>query len=288
MQGTNMTRSIARLLCGIAIIAAAPVAAQAQDQQQTPSVPSIAIGDTVQGQIAAPIAGCAENPRVRMWRFNGTAEQRIEITMQSEEFDTLVELGRLNGCEFQSLASNDDGNGPEDGLNSRLTVRLRETGSYVIRALAFADDGSGPFNLSIRQMPPAAAEPQPMTLTVGREARGQLTNRDATIPGGEEGISEGGGRAYHYYNLTGRAGDVMNLALDANEFDPVLEVGALSPLGYSVAQYNDDGGGPDDGLNSRLTVTFRSAGTVVLRVSTLGSGGTGSYQLRANRATGGQ
>jgi hypothetical protein len=277
-----MTGSIARLLCGLAASAALPLAAHAQSQDSNANLPSIAVGDSVEGRIAAPVGGCTDNPRVRMWRFAATAEQRIEITMQSEEFDTLLEIGRLTGCEFESLASNDDGSGPEDGLNSRLTVRLPEAGTYVIRALAFGDSGSGPFTLAVRQMPPPAAPPAPIALTLGREARGTLTNRDATIPSGEGGLTEGG-RPYHLYAITGAAGDVLNLALDSSDFDPVLEAGVNGPLGYAASQYNDDGGGPDDGLNSRMTVTFRSAGTIVLRVSPLGMG-TGAYRLRANRA----
>jgi hypothetical protein len=274
-------------LIGGAALAALATPASSQDQMQQPNLPTITVGQTVQGQIAAPVGGCATNPRVRAWRFEGRADQRIEITMQSEDFDTLLELGRMSGCEFQSLASNDDGAGPEDGLNSRLSVRLRENGTYVVRAMSFSDDGSGPFTLAIRQLPPPPPEPAPRPLSLGNEVRGQLTNTDATISTGEEeGLAEGG-RPYHYYTLTGAAGDRIRLELDSNEFDPVLEAGSLSPLGYSMAQYNDDGGGPEDGLNSRLTVTFRSAGTIVLRVSPLGND-VGAYRLRANRASSSQ
>jgi hypothetical protein len=259
----------------------------AQEAAQQPEMPSITVGQSVEGQIAAPVGGCATNPRVRAWRFEGRADQRIEVTMQSDDFDTLVELGRMQGCEFQSLASNDDGAGPEDGLNSRLSVRLRESGTYVVRAMSFSDDGSGPFTLAIRQLPPPPPEPAPRPLTLGREVRGQMTNTDPTISTGEEDSLTEGGRHYHYYTLTGAAGDRINFELDSNEFDPVLEAGSLSPLGYSVAQYNDDGGGPEDGLNSRLSVTFRTAGTIVLRVSPLGND-VGSYRLRANRASSSQ
>lgn len=281
-----MKLSVGKLVCGVALATlAAP--AMAQQATQQPELPTITVGQSVQGQIAAPVGGCAANPRVRAWQFEGRADQRVEITMQSEEFDTLVELGRMQGCEFQSLASNDDGAGPEDGLNSRLSVRLREGGTYVVRAMSFSDDGAGPFTLAIRQLPPPPPEPTPRPLTLGNEVRGQMTNTDATISTGEEESLTEGGRPYHYYTLAGAAGDRINLELDSNEFDPVIEAGSLSPLGYSVAQYNDDGGGPEDGLNSRLTVTFRTAGTIVLRVSPLGND-TGAYRLRANRASSSQ
>lgn len=281
-----MITGYARLIAGAAAVVL-PAGALAQDSARTANVPSISIGDSVRGEIAAPAGGCADNPRIRMWRFDGRADQRLEITMQSEDFDTVVELGRLDGCEFQSLASNDDGAGPDDGLNSRLTVRLRESGPYVVRAMSFSDDGAGPFTLAIRQLPPPPAEPAPRSLTLGREVRGQISANDPTISTGDDGSLTEGGRRYHYYELSGAAGDRINLELDSNEFDPVIEAGSLSPLGYSVAQFNDDGGGPEDGLNSRLTITFRTAGTIVLRVSPLGMD-TGSYRLRANRASSSQ
>jgi hypothetical protein len=280
-QGTIMTHHFARHFGGF-LIAVAAMPAAAQQTARAPDLPTIGAGQTMRGEITAPVSGCTTNPRVKMWRFEGRADERIEFTMRSEQFDTLLELGRLNGCEFESLASNDDGAGPEDGLNSRLTVRLRETGSYVIRAMSFSDDGAGSFEVAMTRLPAAAAPPPPRRLTLGQEVRGELSLQDATIPNEEQGLIEGG-RPYHYYSLRGQAGDTVRLELDSDAFDPVLEVGALSPLGYSVAQYNDDGGGPEDGLNSRLNVTFRSAGTIVLRVSPLGNG-VGGYRLRANRA----
>lgn len=281
-----MTRSFGRLIGGVALAALAGPA-MAQQAAQQPDLPTITVGQSVEGQIAAPADTCGTSPRVRAWRFEGRADQRVEITMRSDDFDTLVELGRMEGCEFRSLASNDDGGGPEDGLNSRLTVRLRENGTYVVRALSFSDDGAGPFTLAIRQLPPPAPEPEPRTLTLGREVRGQIVATDPAMDTGEDNSLVEGGRRYHLYTLTGAAGDRINLELDSNEFDPVIEAGSMGPLGYSIAQYNDDGGGPEDGLNSRLTVTFRTAGSIVLRVSPLGND-TGAYRLRANRASSAQ
>ena len=57
----------------------------------------------------------------------------------------------------------------------------------------------------------------------------------------------------------------------------------MTPLGYSVAASNDDGSGEDDGLNSRLKVRFATDGTMLIRVSPLGSD-TGAYTLTANVA----
>lgn len=275
-----------KLFASVAMIAAWTTPAMAQDaaaaatQAQAPSLPTLTFGQTVQGEIAAPVGGCANNPRIESYRFTATANSRVQIVMTAENFDTLVEVGRLDGCEFTSLGSNDDGAGAEDGLNSRLTMRIQDAGEYVVRAQSLGDDGAGAFNLTLTQLPPPAAEPTPIPMEIGRRVRGTLTNTDAMIPteGGDSLIESS--RPYHLYALTGVAGQVVRFKLDSNEFDPVIEVGSQSPLGYSVAAYNDDGGGEDDGLNSRLNITFRSAGTVVIRVSPLGND-AGRYTLEA-------
>jgi hypothetical protein len=261
-------------------MASAPVA----DQAPAPTLPSLSMGQTVTGEIAPPMGGCVDNPRIRSYRFTAAANSRVEITMTAENFDTVLEVGRQTGCEFTSLGVNDDGAGPEDGLNSRLTLRIREAGDYVVRAQSLGEDGTGSFNLTVNQLPPPATDPAPIAMTIGRRVRGTLTTADATISNGVDESLVESSRPYHMYALTGEAGQVVRLSLDSNEFDPVVEVGAQSPLGYSVAAYNDDGGGPQDGLNSRLNVTFRTAGTVIVRVSPLGND-VGRYTLQADIVT---
>ena len=276
-----MNRTFLSLACSVAVLATTmPAWAEGGDQAQaTPTIPAISAGQTVTGQIAPPATtGCAEDPRVRSYRFTAAADSRLEITMTAEAFDTVVELGRMNGCEFESLAINDDGNGPEDGLNSRLRVRLAEAGDYVIRARSLNPDGAGAFQLALNQLPPPAPEPTPIALPIGREVRGQLTANDPMMANDGDPVLESG-RAYHYYALTGEAGQKFQLRLDSDEFDPVLDVGTLGPLGFAVAMSNDDGG-EDAGLNSRLTVTLRSSGTIVLRVSPY-SNDTGRYRIAA-------
>ncbi len=290
--GSRLRRMFTAASAAAAVMIGTPALAQETVTDRAPNapaatdmpadMPSVRIGEPVQGSIAAAETGCRADPRIRTYRFTAAADSRIEIVMESETFDTVVELGRQNGCEFQSLGVNDDGSGPEDGLNSRLRMRIPEAGDYVIRATALNPDGSGDFSLRINTLPPPAAEPAPIALTMDRRVRGTLTDRDATIGGfGETSQYQiETARPYHFYTLTGAAGQTVRLKLDSNEFDPVIEVGAQSPLGFSVVAFNDDGGGPDDGLNSRLNITFRTAGTVMIRVSPLGPD-FGRYTLEA-------
>lgn len=276
MIGTSI-----RFLSGVALLAiATPALAQAQGDRPAP----ISFGQTVEGEIKSGEETCAPNPHIRSYSFRAEANSRVEIVMTADDFDTLVEIGSLDGCTFTSLGSNDDGAGSEDGLNSRLTARLAEAGTYVIRATSFQDDTGGKFSLSLNRLPPAAGAPEPKPLTLGQSVSGTLSAADATIEDSSEDNSVlESGRPYQLYALTGTAGQEVSIKLDSDEFDPVLDVGTMSPLGYSVAETNDDGPGEDDGLNSRLTIRFRTAGTLIIRVSPL-SNDSGAYTLIAEAA----
>jgi hypothetical protein len=271
------------LLAGAAMLtafAAAPGLAT-----DAPATTAIAVGQTAEGEIAAGGGACVADPRIKLYSFTAAAHSRYEITLRADDFDTYVELGRLDGCTFTELASNDDGGGEDDGLNSRLVVNLHEAGTYVIRAKALADDGHGKFRLALRQLPAVAAAPAPVALTLGREVAGTLAIGDSTLPSDDATSVVDSGRPYRLYTLTGTAGEEVELRLMSDDFDSFLEVGSQSPLGFSVASSNDDGGEEGDNLNSRLRITFQTAGTVTVRVSPLGPD-SGAYRLVAAHPTG--
>jgi hypothetical protein len=293
----------AALLFTAAVIAASPAAAQRQSGARPAP---ITFGQTVSGTIGAvQTATCTPvGPNERRYSFTAAANERVEVTMRAEDFDTVVEIGKMDGCQFRSMGRNDDGGGPEDGLNSRLSGRMPEAGSYIIRATGLSDDAAGSFQLSLNRLAAPAGPSAPVPVAVGQKIEGTLTANDpmitetgdggfnpfamdaamAAAAAGEDAANVpqmimDSGRPYRYYSLTGAAGDKFRIRLDSDEFDAFVDVGVLSPLGFSVAQSNDDGGGENDGLNSRLNITFESAGTLIIRVSPLGRD-TGSYALQ--------
>jgi hypothetical protein len=293
-----------KILLGTALMAAA-VPATAQSRGRTAPA-TIAMGQSVQGEIVAPRAGqCpAPDPRIRSYTTTLAADTRIQVTLQAADtstFDPVVEIGKMDGCTFTMLASNDDGDGEEDGLNSRLVATVHTAGNYVIRARALNEEGVGNFTLALSQLPPLPSAPAPTALMLGKAVQGTLTNNDPVITesggydeayadyadgsaSGDSAITVSGlGRPYHLYSLTGRAGQEYLIKMDSEEFDSYLEAGTNSPLGYSVVASNDDGGGEEDGLNSRLRITFQTDGTVVIRASPLGND-TGAYTISADIA----
>lgn len=281
------------LALGVAAIAiASPAMAQ---RGRTAAPATITLGQSVEGTLAAASTStnCTpDGPEVRSYRFQGQAGQRIQITQTADDFDSMVEIGKMDGCAFVSLGSNDDGAGPEDGLNSRLVARLPETGTYVIRARSLGGTGVGKFNLTLTALPALPGAPTPIALTLGQKAEGELTANDAVIEEAAEPMWGDGmdgematsiiesSRPYRLYSFTGTAGQEVLFSLDSEEFDAFLEAGIDSPLGFAVMSSNDDGGGEEDGLNSRLRVKFKTAGTIMIRVSPLSSD-TGHYTLTA-------
>jgi hypothetical protein len=74
------------------------------------------------------------------WLYRGQAGERVTITMESDEFDTYLELGRMQGGSFVMLAENDDDD-DAGTTNSRLVFTLPAPGEYVVRARAFSAGG---------------------------------------------------------------------------------------------------------------------------------------------------
>jgi hypothetical protein len=80
------------------------------------------------------------------WSYAGRAGEQLTITMSSEEFDSFMAFGRLNGTTFDEISSNDDG--PE-GLDSQIQVTLPSDGTYVIRTNSLNGGATGSYTLKV-------------------------------------------------------------------------------------------------------------------------------------------
>lgn len=75
------------------------------------------------------------------------AGDQIAIDLSSESFDTVVIL--LN-AEGKNIAKNDDG---ADGTsNSLLFIRIKDSGTYIVRVQGFGETSSGEFKLKISKL----------------------------------------------------------------------------------------------------------------------------------------
>ena len=218
----------------------------------------IAIGATVQGELADGDGKTESGVFADAWRFEGREGQRVRIDMTSSDFDTYVELFDENRV---SLDQDDDG-GPE-GTDSRLTFTLPRTGAYVIEARAFSES-TGAYSLSIAEVQPDRA---PDAIAFGATLQGEI---------GEGDPRDDDDRGYDAFTFSGVEGQRIQAIMRSGDFDTFLQLGKADGE-FSALASDDDG--LMEGTDSRLNFTLPEDGDYVLRAMPLGADGKGLYAL---------
>ena len=109
---------------------------------------AIAYGQTMNGALQPTDRLAEDNSFYDAWTFTGRAGETVEITLESEEFDTFLVLGRMDGGRWTQLEANDDGEGTTD---SRIVYTLPQDGEYVIRANSLQPGETGGYTLTLRR-----------------------------------------------------------------------------------------------------------------------------------------
>jgi hypothetical protein len=226
----------------------------------------ITMGQTVTGELAETDNADEEDDRYYdLYTFAGRPGQRLTVTMESEDFDTYLNLGRMVNGEFVSLTTDDDGG--EEGTNSRISHVLDEEGQYAVRATSFSD-ASGAYTLTIRERVSRAPAP-PRPISAGQGMSGELDEDDATL--------ETDGSYYELWSYQGRAGEQLTIRMDSDDFDTYLAIGRMEECGeFEEIATMDDGG---EGTNTLLEVTLPEDGEYVIRANSFSADETGSYTL---------
>jgi hypothetical protein len=76
-------------------------------------------------------------------------DERLEISLNSEAFDTVV---TLLGKDGDVIAENDDG--ASDTTSSLLFTKIRKSGTYVVRVQSFGGSSGGKFTLRVTKLRP--------------------------------------------------------------------------------------------------------------------------------------
>ncbi|HEY5722674.1 MAG TPA: PPC domain-containing protein [Allosphingosinicella sp.] len=205
-----------------------------------------------------------------LYSFPGKKGERVRIDMVSSGLDPQLELSLEEGGDFKS--SNDDGG---EGLDSRIFAVLPSDGTYRLRARSLNSE-AGSYGLRLQRFAPAGPPQPPGRLRRDSPTMGRLSFDD---PGLEMAVDEAGQPSFFYrlYALPLNAGETVTIDLKAESFDPVLDAGVMSPLGFAVARTNDDAQG--QGTNSRLVLTPAGTGTIYVRARTLNPESLGEYTL---------
>lgn len=226
----------------------------------------LALGQRVTGQISETDAVDDESERpYDSYSFRGRAGQRITVKMEAEEFDTYVDLGRMENGVFTSLATDDDGAG--EGTNSRLRYTIPADGEYVIHASSYSGDGSGDYIVSMEERQTVARAPQPVR--AGVTATGALEDDDEVL--------EADNSFYDAWTYAGRSGEQITITMASEAFDTFVTVGRMVNGEFEEIAKMDDGG---EGTNTRMEVTLPADGEYVIRANSYQSGQTGDYTLR--------
>ena len=76
--------------------------------------------------------------------FDGTAGQAVSITLESDDFDTILILINAKG---EAIASNDDIS--PTNTNSRIDIALPATERYLLLVTSFEYEGQGDYRLAV-------------------------------------------------------------------------------------------------------------------------------------------
>ncbi len=216
------------------------------------------------GQTEGAITGVLSNDRLSaVYTFQGAAGDVVTFTLNSDEFDTYLELDNSAGRE---LISDDDSG---DGFNAQIAnYTLPEDGSYTLTATSNNRLGTGSFTLEFSgaalnvepvQVPtveptasPTAIASQGGDIALNQNVAGSLDAGDAT----------------NTYTFTVSDAAAVTIDVTSDDFDPFVVLQGAD--GSELASDDDSAGN----LNARIAdVSLPGAGTYSVVVSS--SGGTG-------------
>jgi hypothetical protein len=220
----------------------------------------IRLGQTVRGELGDRDAEGDDGVPYDAWAFRAREGERFAVGLDSDAFDPVVRVGRMEGAAFTELARNDDG--ADAGLNSRLIFTAPAAGEYVIRATPLSNAGQGAYSLSLEAGPPPLAA---QDVVIGDTVSGELTPDDGKTEGGLSADA---------YRFSGREGQRVRIDMTASAFDTYLQL--FDENHVSLAE--DDDGGPE-GTNSRITFTLPADGTYVVEARPF-SQAAGAYSLK--------
>lgn len=187
------------------------------------------------------------------YSFQGVREQRLIITLVSDEFDTYL---KLIGPDGEEVARNDDVS--ESSNDSYISTSLVEDGTYTVWANAYDQTGSGRYSLSVLPGP----------------ADGFILQNSGTLNVDELVLTDGS--AYDKYFFEGRRGQAVTVDMSSNDFDTYLVL--LDPASEKIAE-NDDISASN--RNSQITTILPSDGIYTIWANGYDSNEQGQYSITA-------
>jgi hypothetical protein len=213
-----------------------------------------------------------EETRAVRYSFNAAAGSVYRVTATKKgdsELDPRISVGKLRNGVLEDPAADDDGAGE---LNASLRFRPETSGVYVVEVNGVGE-GFGAYDVKVVQSPPDRAPGNPIPLTLGTDARGNLAD------GGPRRSDD---TLFAGYSIALKAGQrvTFNMKKDGeNNLDPKLEIGRGTLSAFEQIVEDDDGGAD---LNARIRFVAPSDGTYIIRATAVAAGNEGAFTLRAD------
>jgi 3'-phosphoadenosine 5'-phosphosulfate sulfotransferase len=234
-----------------ATLTAAPLAAQQ----------SISAGQSVESTLDVNDPRMEDGAYYEAFVIRGRPGENLLVRMRSDEFDTYLYWGRGRGDDWEEESSNDDHG---EGTDSRLVVRLDDSGEYQLRAAGFDEEEVGEFTLQVSAL---SGEVNAERLRVGQTVQGELSEDDFEGP---EGVED-------HYVIQGRPGAQITVYAESDDFDTYLQFGTWAGGELDVTAQDDDGA---EGTNSEMQAEFGADGVHHVVVRSFSGEETGDYILR--------
>ncbi len=224
---------------------------------------TINYGDTITGNLTAEGGD--------RWYFDGEAGERVSIQLESDDFDSFLEL---RSPDDELLISDDDGAGDFNSLIAEY--ELPSSGTFSIIARGYLATARGEYTLALTLV---SAPSIPNGSGGGGRFSGGTIRYGQTI---DEDLEAG---LMDRWSFEGTQGDLIAITLVSDEFDPFLE---LLDANDDVLTTDDDSG---NGINARITrFALPQTGTYTIVVRSFREDESGAYtltlDLRDNFVTG--
>ena len=261
---------------------AALVGPASSSASQGGAVPSVRVGETLNGSLTSNDSLYPDNSYFKFYQFTAPAGQVITIDLSSDDFDPVL---IVRGEDLDASVINDDG-GP--GCSSRISRSFPSRGPYriLVNSTSDPEKQTGRFSLSITQgakpvqqtgntdcQPPQRPTntSRPSTadhaITIGQSQQGTLSRRDVLLTRDSTYAQP--------WSIQGRAGTTITIDLESEAFDPYLFLRGPGISGGRDFQDDDSGGY----CNARLTATFPRDTTYEIVVNTADHYATGTFTL---------
>lgn len=232
---------------------------------RAPRPTGLRMGRSASGELSDRDPETDEGFRYDAYALRLRQGERVLVTLTSDDFDPMLQVGQGAEGDFVELAVNDDDG---QGLNSRLVFEAPASGEFLIRVRPVGDD-DGAYVLTVAEAPPVAPA---LAVDWGATVEGDLTLTDGL---------NADGAVVDVYRFAGREGQRAQVDVVSADFDAYVELRADADPSVILAE--DDDGGPE-GTDSRLLFTLPADGDYRVEVRSFAPGGVGAYAVSLTEA----